>query len=211
MNLIQSQQWPVKTGIKICSHIDDISPVTDIRYFRIEFRYKWLCYPLSPIYGQKLTCTIMQNNISPNIDDGLNFVICEQTFNVGSNFFRYNSGAKSFSEITSTKHISVSIDAVTIQNQYWQKKNPPAKKPHTAMYWHTWITRTITPCSLLLYAGRMKTRNVHVRMRISSLKFSKWISLSCSNSWSKFWSKFHGTVDLTWAPPFPSDCMTQRY
>ena len=49
-------------------------------------------------------------------------------------YCRYNSGGKSFSEITSTKHISVSIDAVTIQNHFWQKKNPPAKKPHQPMY-----------------------------------------------------------------------------
>lgn len=30
--------------------------------------------------------------------------------------------------------MSVSIDAVTIENRYWQKKNPVAKKPQVAMY-----------------------------------------------------------------------------
>ncbi|CAD5118166.1 DgyrCDS6898 [Dimorphilus gyrociliatus] len=37
-------------------------------------------------------------------------------------FYKYNSGGKSFTRIETTKHISVSIDAVTIQNCYWQKR-----------------------------------------------------------------------------------------
>jgi Microtubule-binding calmodulin-regulated spectrin-associated len=39
---------------------------------------------------------------------------------------RYNSGAKNFTEVTTTKHLSTTIDAVTIFTAYWQKK-PAAK------------------------------------------------------------------------------------
>ncbi|XP_060076436.1 calmodulin-regulated spectrin-associated protein 1-like [Ylistrum balloti] len=35
-------------------------------------------------------------------------------------FYKYNSGSKGFSEISSTKHISVSIDAVAIQSALWK-------------------------------------------------------------------------------------------
>lgn len=38
---------------------------------------------------------------------------------------RYNSGAKQFSEITSTKHLSAVVDAITIQNSWWLR-NPPS-------------------------------------------------------------------------------------
>ncbi|XP_074656708.1 calmodulin-regulated spectrin-associated protein 1-like [Tubulanus polymorphus] len=41
-------------------------------------------------------------------------------------FYKYNSGSKSFSVISSTKHMSVSIDAVTISNHYWQSKKSGA-------------------------------------------------------------------------------------
>jgi hypothetical protein len=39
---------------------------------------------------------------------------------------RYNCGAKNFTEVTTTKHLSTTIDAVTIFTVYWQKK-PAAK------------------------------------------------------------------------------------
>ncbi|XP_052763683.1 calmodulin-regulated spectrin-associated protein 1-like isoform X3 [Mya arenaria] len=42
-------------------------------------------------------------------------------------YFKYNSGAKSFSEVVSTKHISVSIDAISLQNSVWKPLKPPAK------------------------------------------------------------------------------------
>ncbi|CAL1541905.1 unnamed protein product [Lymnaea stagnalis] len=35
-------------------------------------------------------------------------------------FYKYNSGAKSFMEITSTKHLSVSVDAVVLQGTVWK-------------------------------------------------------------------------------------------
>ncbi|CAG5134250.1 unnamed protein product, partial [Candidula unifasciata] len=35
-------------------------------------------------------------------------------------FYKYNSGAKSFSEITSTKHLSVSVDAVVLHGSIWK-------------------------------------------------------------------------------------------
>ena len=38
------------------------------------------------------------------------------------NSCRYNSGGKKFTEVLSTKHLSVSIDAITIHNHLWQKK-----------------------------------------------------------------------------------------
>ncbi len=43
---------------------------------------------------------------------------------------RYNSGAKKFAEVRSTKHLSVSIDAVVIYNSYWQKKKVAAPTHH---------------------------------------------------------------------------------
>ncbi|CAN7989514.1 unnamed protein product, partial [Ixodes hexagonus] len=39
-------------------------------------------------------------------------------------FFKYNSGAKSFSRIH-TKHLTVTIDAFTIHNSLWQAKRAP--------------------------------------------------------------------------------------
>jgi hypothetical protein len=42
--------------------------------------------------------------------------------------FRYNSGGKSFTEVTSTKHLSVSIDAVVLMNSFWKSKATPAAK-----------------------------------------------------------------------------------
>ncbi|XP_064653116.1 calmodulin-regulated spectrin-associated protein 1-B-like isoform X3 [Lineus longissimus] len=39
-------------------------------------------------------------------------------------FYKYNSGQKSFSQINTTKHLSVSIDAITIQSSLWQSKKP---------------------------------------------------------------------------------------
>lgn len=45
---------------------------------------------------------------------------------------RYNSGGKSFSEVTSTKHLSVSIDAVVIHNALWKTSaKPPQKRWNT--------------------------------------------------------------------------------
>ncbi|XP_070209593.1 calmodulin-regulated spectrin-associated protein 1-like isoform X2 [Littorina saxatilis] len=41
-------------------------------------------------------------------------------------FYKYNSGGKSFNEVTSTKHLSVSIDAVVLMNVYWKAKVKPA-------------------------------------------------------------------------------------
>ncbi|ESO04191.1 hypothetical protein HELRODRAFT_191743 [Helobdella robusta] len=36
-------------------------------------------------------------------------------------FFKYNSGAKNFFEVTSTKHLSATIDGVTLYGAVWQK------------------------------------------------------------------------------------------
>ncbi|VDN96486.1 unnamed protein product, partial [Rodentolepis nana] len=46
------------------------------------------------------------------------------THSMCDKFFKYNSGAKQFSEITSTKHLSAVVDAITIQNSWWVR-NPP--------------------------------------------------------------------------------------
>ncbi|XP_021371449.1 calmodulin-regulated spectrin-associated protein 1-B-like isoform X2 [Mizuhopecten yessoensis] len=43
-------------------------------------------------------------------------------------FYKYNSGTKGFSEISSTKHISVSIDAVAIQSALWKPGKGAGKK-----------------------------------------------------------------------------------
>jgi len=37
---------------------------------------------------------------------------------------RYNCGAKNFTEVTSTKHLTTTIDAVTISNSIWLKYRP---------------------------------------------------------------------------------------
>lgn len=42
-------------------------------------------------------------------------------------FFKYNSGAKSFTRIH-TKHLTVTIDAFTIHNHLWSAKRPPAQR-----------------------------------------------------------------------------------
>lgn len=47
---------------------------------------------------------------------------------------RYNCGAKNFTEITSTKHLTTTIDAVTIMNSMWLKYRsaaPSAGRKHT--------------------------------------------------------------------------------
>ncbi|KAL5013329.1 hypothetical protein ScPMuIL_007599 [Solemya velum] len=44
-------------------------------------------------------------------------------------FYKYNCGAKNFTEVQSTKHLSVSIDAVVILNALWKSnKLPPARR-----------------------------------------------------------------------------------
>lgn len=42
-------------------------------------------------------------------------------------FYKYNSGGKKFTEVVSTKHLSVSIDAVVIQNSLWKTQKMAAK------------------------------------------------------------------------------------
>ena len=48
---------------------------------------------------------------------------------------RYNSGAKSFSEVKSTKHLTATIDAITVLSLVWQKNRAagmptaPSRKP----------------------------------------------------------------------------------
>ncbi|KAL5110736.1 Patronin [Taenia crassiceps] len=46
------------------------------------------------------------------------------THDMCDKFFKYNSGAKQFSEITSTKHLSAVVDAITIQNSWWMRSPP---------------------------------------------------------------------------------------
>ncbi|CAH8475243.1 unnamed protein product [Heterobilharzia americana] len=43
------------------------------------------------------------------------------THEMVNRFFKYNSGAKQFTEITSTKHLSPVVDAVTIHDALWNK------------------------------------------------------------------------------------------
>ncbi|KAK3579812.1 hypothetical protein CHS0354_021003 [Potamilus streckersoni] len=44
-------------------------------------------------------------------------------------YFKYNSGSKSFSCVTSTKHLSVSIDAIVLHNTVWKQfSKQPVKK-----------------------------------------------------------------------------------
>ncbi|BFZ21090.1 hypothetical protein BsWGS_24128 [Bradybaena similaris] len=43
-------------------------------------------------------------------------------------FYKYNSGAKSFSEITSTKHLSVSVDAVVLYTAVWKSGKAVIKR-----------------------------------------------------------------------------------
>ncbi|KAH9492016.1 hypothetical protein Btru_029678 [Bulinus truncatus] len=43
-------------------------------------------------------------------------------------FYKYNSGAKSFMEITSTKHLSVSVDAVVLQGTVWKTGKAVVKR-----------------------------------------------------------------------------------
>ncbi|CAH1776107.1 unnamed protein product [Owenia fusiformis] len=50
-------------------------------------------------------------------------------------FYKYNSGAKRFTEVLSTRHLSVSMDAVTIHGHLWQSKKPTsARKPPGGTY-----------------------------------------------------------------------------
>jgi calmodulin-regulated spectrin-associated protein len=41
-------------------------------------------------------------------------------------FYKYNCGAKNFTEVTSTKHLTTTIDAVTVVNSVWVKYRLPA-------------------------------------------------------------------------------------
>ncbi|BFZ10996.1 hypothetical protein BsWGS_14034 [Bradybaena similaris] len=43
-------------------------------------------------------------------------------------FYKYNSGGKSFSEITSTKHLSVSVDAVVLHGSVWKSGKAVVKR-----------------------------------------------------------------------------------
>ena len=52
--------------------------------------------------------------------------------------FRYNSGAKKFIQVTTTKHISATIDAVCTYNTYWTKKKTEKKAP----VGYCWMSRT---------------------------------------------------------------------
>ncbi|CAH8489773.1 unnamed protein product [Schistosoma rodhaini] len=45
------------------------------------------------------------------------------THEMVNRFFKYNSGAKQFTEITSTKHLSPVVDAVTIHDALWSKSS----------------------------------------------------------------------------------------
>ncbi|KAL7064279.1 hypothetical protein AAHC03_04362 [Spirometra sp. Aus1] len=47
-------------------------------------------------------------------------------------FFKYNSGLKQFTEITSTKHLSTVVDAITIQNNFWARNSSIASTTATA-------------------------------------------------------------------------------
>ncbi|CAI9721032.1 calmodulin-regulated spectrin-associated protein 2 isoform X3 [Octopus vulgaris] len=40
-------------------------------------------------------------------------------------YYKYNSGGKSFAEVTSTKHLSVSIDAIVINGSLWKSSRMP--------------------------------------------------------------------------------------
>lgn len=69
-----------------------------------------------------------------NIDTGEATKICGQgpkgiTEDMLEGFYKYNSGSKSFSVITSTHHLSVTIDAMTIKDTLWQKPLGPAAPP----------------------------------------------------------------------------------
>ncbi|CAE1313065.1 CAMSAP [Acanthosepion pharaonis] len=43
-------------------------------------------------------------------------------------YYKYNSGGKSFSEVTSTKHLSVSIDAVVINGNLWKNSKSISRR-----------------------------------------------------------------------------------
>lgn len=73
------------------------------------------------------------HNCLSNIRQSMSFIWCVchcdnelSTFAVWD--CRYNSGGKSFSEVTSTKHLSVSIDAVVIHNALWKTSTKPTHK-----------------------------------------------------------------------------------
>lgn len=64
------------------------------------------------------------------MEDGVYFDV--RSMNEACFDCRYNSGGKSFSEVTSTKHLSVSIDAVVIHNALWKTSaKPPQKRWNT--------------------------------------------------------------------------------
>lgn len=54
----------------------------------------------------------------------------------GSQSCRYNSGAKSFTRIH-TKHLTVTIDAFTIQNSLWSVKKPSVPQRRDLWWWLT--------------------------------------------------------------------------
>ena len=63
-----------------------LSPVNEnIMYQRIEFQYKWVCHPFTLKRTEIKSVylyTPIQNNIGPNIGDGINFVTCEKSFRI---------------------------------------------------------------------------------------------------------------------------------
>lgn len=61
--------------------------------------------------------------------DGFIYTLVELQVNLRlSRNYRYNSGGKKFTEVSTTKHLSVSIDAITIHNHLWQKKPGPGSR-----------------------------------------------------------------------------------
>ena len=59
----------------------------------------------------------------------IQFICCIMCLCVCVCTSRYNSGSKKFSEVTTTKHMSATIDAVTLYNSYWTKKKVEKKAP----------------------------------------------------------------------------------
>ncbi|VDP91527.1 unnamed protein product [Echinostoma caproni] len=48
------------------------------------------------------------------------------THEMANRFFKYNSGGKHFTEITSTNHLSPVVDAITIHDSLWSKSGAQA-------------------------------------------------------------------------------------
>ena len=70
--------WRLGSTIKPVTEIPSKSLCTR----ELQLLCTWVRHPLSPINGQKLRVSstlIQNNNIGPNIGDGLNFVACKQT------------------------------------------------------------------------------------------------------------------------------------